>query len=124
MPGGDPVTIDNVNLGDNASLYNSNSSPANGGFDIEYDGFTDVLTASATGLDTSIAHTLSIQIADTGDSIYDSAVFLAAGTLGDKPPEPPVPGIPEPATWMMMLAGFALVGTAMKRRRRMYDQFA
>lgn len=29
-----------------------------------------------------------------------------------------VTAVPEPATWMMMLAGFVLVGTAMRRRQR------
>ena len=30
----------------------------------------------------------------------------------------PVPGIPEPATWAMMIIGFAAVGSQMRRRRR------
>jgi len=37
----------------------------------------------------------------------DSGVFLA-GTAG---------GVPEPAAWVMMLAGFGIVGTAVRRRR-------
>jgi hypothetical protein len=28
----------------------------------------------------------------------------------------PTPGIPEPASWAMMLFGFGAVGTAMRRR--------
>jgi len=30
---------------------------------------------------------------------------------------PPPPAVPEPATWAMMIAGFGLVGAAMRRRR-------
>jgi len=30
---------------------------------------------------------------------------------------PPDPGVPEPATWAMMLGGFGLVGSAMRRRQ-------
>jgi hypothetical protein len=46
-------------------------------------------------------------VADTADSDYQVyAVFvLAAG------------GVPEPATWVMMLLGFGLIGTSMRRRR-------
>lgn len=31
---------------------------------------------------------------------------------------PPEPGVPEPATWAMMLLGFGLIGAALRRRRR------
>lgn len=30
----------------------------------------------------------------------------------------PLPGVPEPATWAMMIAGFGLTGTALRRSRR------
>lgn len=33
------------------------------------------------------------------------------------PVTPPVPPVPEPGTWMMMILGIALVGTALRRRR-------
>jgi hypothetical protein len=35
---------------------------------------------------------------------------------GDPFVEPPVPGVPEPASWAMMIAGFGLIGEAMRRR--------
>lgn len=41
-----------------------------------------------------------------------NAVLYKTGT----PPPPPV--VPEPATWAMMIAGFAAVGYAMRRSRR------
>ena len=31
---------------------------------------------------------------------------------------PPTAGVPEPATWAMMIAGFGLVGASLRRRRR------
>jgi len=34
------------------------------------------------------------------------------------PPPPPVPGVPEPATWAMMIIGFGLLGGLLRRRRR------
>ena len=40
----------------------------------------------------------------------DSGVFLAGGA--------PVGGVPEPASWALMVAGFGIVGTAARRRRR------
>jgi hypothetical protein len=30
----------------------------------------------------------------------------------------PSPGVPEPAAWAMMLGGFGLIGTAMRRRKQ------
>jgi len=38
-------------------------------------------------------------------------------TFGSDIPGPGVPGIPEPATWAMMILGFGLVGFAARRRR-------
>ena len=51
--------------------------------------------------------------------------FLAKGTPGGAPPisfldgvslQEVVPGVPEPATWAMLIAGFGLVGFAARRR--------
>lgn len=101
-----PVSINNVNNGANAAYYNDNdpgdtATPYN----IEYDGFTDVFTAMASGLGAG-SHTMTIAIADAGDHILDSAVFLQAGTFSDTPtPNDP---IPEPAT--VTLLGLGLLG--------------
>ena len=34
-------------------------------------------------------------------------------------PQPPTPAIPEPATWMMMILGFGILGSVMRRRRKL-----
>lgn len=106
----DPVSIDNINLGANPGLYNDNEQ---GAFDLEYDGFTDVFTASAMGLAAG-THTMTIAIADVGDSGYDSAVFIQAGTFSSTPT--PTDPVPEPAT--VTLLGLGLAGLAAKARRR------
>ena len=36
------------------------------------------------------------------------------------PVNPPPPGVPEPATWAMMLIGFGAVGYSMRRRRKTF----
>ena len=42
---------------------------------------------------------------------WSNAVLYSTGT-------PPPPGVPEPATWAMMLLGFGAAGTAIRRSRR------
>nr|WP_245198000.1 PEPxxWA-CTERM sorting domain-containing protein [Sphingomonas kaistensis] len=37
---------------------------------------------------------------------------------GEVPPGTPVSAVPEPGTWLTMLLGFGMIGTAMNRRRR------
>ncbi len=36
------------------------------------------------------------------------------------PVVPPVGAVPEPATWLMLIAGFGVIGGAMRRRRRVH----
>lgn len=105
-----PVSINTVNggnpYGSNASnsQYFNNNDASDGGpfFDIQYDGFTDVFQASFLGLSAG-SHTISLRIADAGDSVYDSTVFIKAGSFTDANP------IPEPTTLAMFtLALFGL----------------
>ena len=111
-----PVTIDTVNPGDNAAYYNNNDpsefSPSP--FPFEYDGFTDVFTASVLNLTAGNTYHLKLAIADRGDMSLDSGVFLAAGSFSDVDPDV----IPEPCT----LAGFGLLlsltGRTLRRRLR------
>jgi hypothetical protein len=46
------------------------------------------------------------------------AVVYKTGAASPPPPPPPQPpgGVPEPASWAMLIAGFGLTGAAMRRR--------
>ncbi|MBI5219436.1 MAG: choice-of-anchor L domain-containing protein [Bacteroidia bacterium] len=82
-----PVTIDNVNMG-NFSCGGSPTGCTNcvyyvnncGGATIQYDGFTTKLTAWRIVQPCQVYH-IKIAVADAGDSAYDSAVFLEAGSF-------------------------------------------
>jgi hypothetical protein len=58
------------------SYYVNNSA----GTTVTYDGFTTVLTASAT-VTPCVTHHFKLGIADASDNIWDSGVFLKAGSL-------------------------------------------
>ena len=51
-------------------------------FDIEYDEFTDIFTATAIGIATGSQH-IKLAIADSSDAVLDSAVFIQAGSFSD-----------------------------------------
>lgn len=85
-----PVSINTINggnpLGTNAINENfyRNNDPNDGGEylgEIGLDGFTTVLTAQALGLAAGVTHTIRLTISDVGDTIFDSAVFLEAGSF-------------------------------------------
>ena len=97
-----PVTIDTVNLGDHPGFFNDNEG---GAFDIEYDGFTDVFTASFTGLSAGL-HTIRMGIADGGDSVLDSTVFIEGGSFSDQE----TTGIPEPSIILLLASGLFALG--------------
>ena len=67
-------------------------------------------TRSQSGV-SATGNTLTFIIADSGDNILDSTVYLSQ--LGGEPPEPTVP---EPAT-LVLLAGGLLGVSALRRRR-------
>jgi hypothetical protein len=59
------------------------------------------------------------QLLLTGYDSFDSYFTYggAAFSPGASPPPPPPGGVPEPTTWAMMIAGLALVGASMRRRK-------
>lgn len=72
-----PVTIDNINDGSYWQYYVNNNS----GTTVQYDGFTRSLVAKKTGLIPCQTYTLRLAIADAGDDVVDSGVFLEEGSL-------------------------------------------
>jgi len=100
LPNNQPVAINNVHdavtntfgtFGPaNAQYYvnngDGNSAPQNGSSQfIQYDGFTEVLTAKAE-VQCGQSYRLIICIADAGDGLYDSGIFLEANSLSSDTP--------------------------------------
>ena len=83
-----PVSINNVNQNINTNRYVNNSSPnpPNPLFGTQFDGFTTVLEARA-GVNPGVINTIRLAIADTQDSIFDSAVFIQAGSFNSTAPD-------------------------------------
>ncbi len=85
------VTINNVNHLSFSSLY-VNNTPASGVLcgqmpsnspatnEVQFDGYTKKLTAIANVIPCQTYH-IKLKICDIGDGIYDSAVFLKAGSF-------------------------------------------
>ncbi len=117
-----PVSVNTVNNGfdgsaiggpvvpaTNPEFYNDNES---GVYDLQYDGFTDVFTASVLGLSAG-THRIKLAIADNSDGILDSAVFIQANSFSDEP----VATVPLPASiWLLGSGILGLVGVARRKR--------
>ena len=100
VPGaGVPITTNTINGVTNAALFNSNDpTPGPAPFDLEYDGFTNVLTATVliTG---GGPHQLKFAIADGSDTAHDTAAFI----------RPVVREVPEPSPLLLLCLGLVFV---------------
>jgi gliding motility-associated-like protein len=90
LPNNTVVTIDNVNNNSNSFYYvdngDGNESPYNSSNQyIQYDGFTKVLVAQSQ-VECGEKYHLTIAIADVGDGILDSGIFLEAQSLKSNAP--------------------------------------
>lgn len=118
----DIVSIDNVNKGQNSAFFRNNDFnefPNGAPINTELNGLTTVLYADVFGaLDPSKSvHSIKLVIADTGDPIYDSAVFIQGNSFSSG--TPPIPAIPEAGTATSLGIGLAvLAGITLIARRR------
>ena len=116
-----PISINTVNGGNpfgtnaqNPQFFNNN---AGGTFAFEYDGFTDVFTVSALGLGTG-QHNIRLAIADGGDGILDSGVFIQGGSFTPTQPDPtPSPGVPDSGSTLLLAGLGALALGALQRAK-------
>lgn len=107
-----PVSINNVNNGVNSAYYNDNTA---GTFNLQYDGFTDVFTATSLGLSPGTHH-IKLAIADAGDYVLDSAVFIQGGTFSDQPPT-----VPESGSLALLGLGLVALGFGGRRKSRLLN---
>lgn len=80
IPGGTPVTINNVGPSSNTAYYVNNLSGVAYGDALQYDGTTVLLTAASTVQCNQLYH-IKLAISNVGDQSLDSGVFLEAGSF-------------------------------------------
>jgi len=114
-----PVSINTVSDQSNPELFNNNDlSFGEAPYPFEYDGFTDVFTASITGLTPGESYNIVLGVADAGDRYYDSAVFLEAGTFSSAPVDNTPSGAPEPELALLMAIGVSSVALQTRMLRQ------
>ena len=80
---GDVVSVDTVNQQTNSQFFVNNSfrpTAPFGPLSVEYDGLTTVITVVAP-VRQGESNTLALAIADVGDSLLDSAIFIKAASV-------------------------------------------
>ena len=112
-----PVSVNNINGGNNSNYYINNPLNSPG---LQYNGFTNVLTAQASGL-SSGTHNIKLVIADTNDTSIDSGVFIQAGSFANQPvpPSTPVPFEFSPGLTILVLgaaSGIAQLRSKVKNK--------
>ena len=108
----DGTNVSLATLSSNANLLDNTADI----YGIEYDGFT--LALGIVGiLNSSLSeHTLEIVIADTGDSILDSGVFLSALSGGNDTGGGGIKVTPVPAALPLMATALGLFGFSKRRK--------
>ena len=108
----DGTNVSLATLSSNANLLDNTA----GIYGIEYDGFT--LALGIVGILNSglTEHTLEIVIADTGDSVLDSGVFLSALSGGKDTGGGGVTTTPVPAALPLMATALGLFGFSKRRK--------
>lgn len=85
-----PVTINNVNGGSNSNYFVNNGTGTNAPYNndpfyVQYDGFTTPMEA-VSPVQCGETYHLIIALADVGDGIYDSGIFLEKNSLTSEQP--------------------------------------
>jgi len=120
-----PVSVNNVNCGVNPQYYTDNggggAAPCgNAGLNTQYDGLAGanpLFALFALGnVNPGVSNHIKLAIADAGDPVLDSGVFLAGGSFINQPP--PVAAVPEPTTLALLGAGLGGLATRVRRRRK------
>ncbi len=81
--------------------------------------FTDTNAADLGALYASLAGgsiTYSLSDVDPFDNFYDFTQGVDGGLINVGTPPVVLPGTPEPGTWALLIVGFGLVGTSLRRR--------
>ncbi len=78
-----PVSINNVNTGSYSQYYiNNGTGSSPNGEALEYDGYTIGMYAAASVIACETYH-IKLAVADAGDSVLDSGVFIESGSFTD-----------------------------------------
>lgn len=104
--------------GDPSAFFNNNEV-GSGNYGIEWNGLTNAFSVTGLANGNGELNTLQIAIADTSDSIFDSAVFvsnLKAGTSTGGGGIDPVPAVPLPAAGWLLFGGLGALGVIRRRR--------